>query len=117
MPRPRGSRRRRFSRRPGRRPVPRLIAVIGAAVALETLLLWLRSHRLGGDVVVRCRQGHLFTTIWIPAVSVKALRLGWWRVQRCPVGQHWTIVTPVKEAELSHDERRLAGEHQDIRIP
>ncbi|HEY3729557.1 MAG TPA: hypothetical protein VGL51_20460 [Solirubrobacteraceae bacterium] len=87
------------------------------AVALETLALWLRSHRLGGNVVVRCRQGHLFTTIWIPAASLKSLRLGWWRGQHCPVGHHWTLVTPVTEAELSDEELRVASERHDVRIP
>jgi hypothetical protein len=117
MSRLRGPRRRRFSKRSGRRRAARVVGVAVAAVALETLGLWLRSHRLGGQVVVRCRQGHLFTTIWIPAASVEAIRLGWWRLQRCPVGQHWTIVTPVMEAELSEPDRRLAGERHDIRIP
>jgi hypothetical protein len=90
---------------------------IAAAVLFETGALWVRSHRLGGNVVVRCRDGHLFTTIWIPVASVKSLRLGWWRVQRCPVGHHWTVVTPVKEADLSDDERRTASEHHDLRLP
>ncbi len=93
----------------------RVIAAVGLLV--ETAGLWLRSGRFAGNVIVRCRSGHLFTTIWIPAASVKALRLGWWRVQRCPVGQHWSLVTPVKEAELTDDERRFAREHRDIRVP
>ena len=41
-------------------------------------------------------RGHLFTTIWIPGGSLKSLRFGWWRYQRCPVGHHWSVVTPVK---------------------
>jgi hypothetical protein len=72
---------------------------------------------MGGNVVVRCRDGHLFTTIWVPGASVKSVRLGWWRLQRCPVGNHWSIVTPVKESELSESERRFAHEHQDVRVP
>jgi hypothetical protein len=92
-------------------------AIVIAAVVVEAAGLWFRAHRLAGNVVVRCRQGHLFTTIWIPAVSVKALRLGWWRVQRCPVGHHWSVVTPVDEAGLSGEQRRSAAEHRDIRLP
>ena len=96
----------------------RRVRVIAAlAMLVETGGLWLRSGRLGGNVIVRCRAGHLFTTIWIPAASVKALRLGWWRVQRCPVGHHFSLVTPVKEGELTEDERRFACEHRDIRVP
>jgi hypothetical protein len=85
--------------------------------ALEAAALWKRAHKLGGEVVVRCREGHLFTTIWIPAVSVKALRLGIWRVQRCPVGHHWALVTPVDQVTLSEDERQAARERHDIRLP
>lgn len=92
-----------------------IIAV--AAILAETVGLWLRTGRVGGNVVVRCRQGHLFTTIWIPAVSVKSLRLGLWRVQRCPVGHHWSLVTPVNESQLSGAERASAREHQDVRLP
>ena len=95
----------------------RRLGAIAASVILETAALWARSGRLGGNVVVRCRHGHLFTTIWIPAASLKALRVGWWRVQYCPVGRHWTVVTPVREADLSDGERRGAREHHDIRIP
>lgn len=90
---------------------------IAVAVFFETAALWVRSGRLGGKVIVRCRHGHLFTTIWIPAASVKSLRLGFWRLQHCPVGHHWTVVTPVREADLSDQERRAASEHHDIRVP
>jgi hypothetical protein len=72
---------------------------------------------LGGNTVVRCSQGHLFTTIWIPGASIKSIRLGPWRFQRCPVGRHWALVRPVKEADLSEAERRSANEHRDARVP
>jgi hypothetical protein len=68
-------------------------------------------------VVVRCRKGHLFTTIWVPGVSLKSARLGWWRFQRCPVGKHWVLVTPVRRADLTPEEQRSAAEATDIRIP
>ena len=91
------------------------IAVV--AMVVEAAGLWLRTRRIGGNVIVRCRAGHLFTTIWIPAASVKALRLVWWRVQRCPVGHHWSLVTPVNASELTEGERRSARQHHDIRLP
>jgi hypothetical protein len=93
----------------------RLLVV--AAVLLEPVAMKLRGYRIGGNLVVRCRRGHLFTTRWIPGASLKAVRLGWWRFQRCPVGGHWSLVTPVKESELSDDEKRLAHEQRDARIP
>lgn len=95
----------------------RLSLIVATAALLETVALWAQSGRVGGNVVVRCRRGHLFTTLWIPAASIKSLRLGPWRVQYCPVGRHWTIVRPVREADLSEDERRLAHERHDVRIP
>jgi hypothetical protein len=63
--------------------------------------------------VVRCQQGHLFRTVWVPGVSFKAVRLGNYRVQRCPVGRHWAIVTRVPDTELSDAERRLAEQNDD----
>jgi hypothetical protein len=33
------------------------------------------------------------------------------------VGHHWTLVTPVTEAELSDEELRVASERHDVRIP
>jgi hypothetical protein len=92
-----------------------LLAV--AAIFLEMGGLWLRTRRVGGHLIVRCRSGHLFTTLWIPGASVKSLKLGLWRYQRCPVGRHWALVTPVNPASLTKKERRRAGEDQDLPIP
>jgi hypothetical protein len=86
-------------------------------VLVEAAALKLRAGRFGGRVPVRCRAGHLFTTIWIPGGSLKAVRLGWWRLQRCPVGGHWSIVTPLRRSELTDEEARQAAETRDVRIP
>jgi hypothetical protein len=106
---------RRPARRRGRRRRALLVGVASALV--EMAAVWLRAGRPGGNVVVRCQSGHLYTTIWIPAASIKSVRLGWWRLQRCPVGKHWSIVTPVRESDLTAQERRMARETKDIRIP
>jgi hypothetical protein len=103
------------TRNPGQRR--RAVRIAAVAALAETAGLWLRTRRIGGKLIVRCRAGHLFTTIWIPAASVKSVRLGLWRVQRCPVGRHWSLVTPVNESDLSEDERRFAREHPDIPLP
>src|SRR4051794_31000525 len=95
----------------------RAIRFSAISLAIEAVSLRMRSGRLAGSVVVRCHSGHLYTTIWIPGGSLKAVRLGPWRVQRCPVGRHWSIVTPVKESELGRRERRAAREVRDLRIP
>ncbi len=93
------------------------IAVTVVSLLVEAAVLWNRTGRPAGNVVVRCRSGHLFTTIWIPGVSVKALRLGPWRIQRCPVGRHWSLVWPAKASQLSARELRRAREQRDIRLP
>ena len=95
----------------------RRLAVVVLALLAGTLIARRRGYKIGASVVVRCRQGHLFTTTWIPGLSFKAVRLGWARLQKCPVAQHWTLVTPVKDADLTDEERREAGEHRDIRVP
>jgi len=94
----------------------RRLVLLAAALA-EPLAMKARGYRVGGHLIVRCRSGHLFTTLWIPGVSLKALRFGWWRFQRCPVGHHWTIVTPVKEAELTRLDRWRARRRRDAPVP
>jgi len=92
---------------------------LGLAVvvlAAGTMVARRLGYQVGGDSVVRCRKGHLYTTIWIPGVSLKSIRLGWMRLQYCPVGRHWSLVVPVKDADLSAEERRFAAEHRDIRL-
>jgi hypothetical protein len=92
----------------------------GAAVltGAEAAFVALRRGRLlAVDTVVRCHRGHLFTTYWIPGVSFKSIRLGPVRVQRCPVGGHWSVVTPVNASDLSERERRRARRTRDIPIP
>jgi hypothetical protein len=69
------------------------------------------------DRIVRCGDGHLFTTIWVPFVSFKSVRLGGTRLQRCPIARHWSRVTPVDEATLTPDEIAEARRHHDLRIP
>ncbi len=110
-------RRRRCDRSPGSRKRLPAIMMVGAAVAAETAAVRRRGYGFGGRVVVRCRDGHLFTTLWLPGVSVKALRLGPWRFQRCPVGHHWSLVTPVDRSSLSEDEASAAAGVRDTGLP
>ncbi len=99
------------------RRVPRGLMVAVMVSALLTLLARRRGYHLGLNTVVRCLAGHVFTTIWIPGGSLKAIRFGTARLQRCPVGRHWTLVRPLREADLSDDVRREAKLHRDVRIP
>lgn len=91
--------------------------MVVAVLGVGTLVARRLGYKVGGNCVVRCRQGHLFTTLWIPGVKLKAIDLGIARIQHCPVGRHWTVVFPVRDADLTDDERRFAAEHHDIRIP
>jgi hypothetical protein len=95
------------------RPLVLIVVLLAGGILLARRL----GYTLGGNAVVRCRQGHLFTTIWIPGVKLKAVDLGVARLQRCPVGQHWSLVTPVRDSDLTDEERRFAREHHDVWIP
>jgi hypothetical protein len=110
----RRSRRAAAGPRRGRLRRPLIVAI---SVLSDAIPLWLRGYRIGGNVVVRCRDGHLFTTLWVPGASVKALRFAGWRLQHCPVGHHWSVVTPVRRSDLSTQQERRASEMKDIRIP
>ncbi len=102
-----------------RRRAQRIRFAAGYAIStiLATVLLRRMGYGVGGATTVRCRSGHHFTTWWIPGVSVKAVRLGWWRFQRCPVGPHWSLVSPVRAAGLPRAEARRARARHDLRLP
>jgi hypothetical protein len=100
-----------------RRRRGRAFAIGAAFLFIEAVGLRRKTGRIAGTVVVRCRAGHLFTTIWIPGASLKSVRLGWWRFQRCPVGGHWSFVTPVRPAELTEAERAEARRQSDVPLP
>ncbi len=90
----------------------RAVLVLTAAMVIAGLLGKLKRF----DRPVRCGEGHLFTTIWIPLASLKALRFGKRRFQRCPVGHHWSIVAPL-DASAGAADLELAAAVHDLRIP
>jgi len=95
-----------------------VIGVIAVALVIGTVTARRRGYSgIGGDTIVRCSKGHLFTTIWVPGASLKSIRLGTARFEHCPVGHHWALVTAVKDSDLTDEEKRFAGEHHDVRIP
>jgi len=107
-----------MERTAGRRRWRRVGIVLAlATVVAEALMLRRRGYGLAGEVVVRCRRGHRFTTLWVPGVSLTSLRLGWWRYQHCPVGRHWSLVTPVPLGDLSPDDRAAARSVHDLALP
>lgn len=90
-------------------------------VALLILLGFALAGPLGAfkrfERPVRCRDGHLFTTIWVPFGSLKALRLGRRRFQYCPVGHHWTMVTRLNPASARRKDLIKARKVRDLRLP
>ncbi len=93
-----------------------LIVVVVLLIA-STIVGRRRGYNFGGRTIVRCRQGHVFTTVWVPGASLTSIRLGWARFQHCPVGDHWSLVTPVRDDELTPDERAMAARYHDSPIP
>jgi hypothetical protein len=94
-----------------------IVVAVAVLMILTTRVARQRGYKLGPDTVVRCRDGHLFTTVWIPGASFKAIRLGLVRYQRCPVDGRWTFVTPVRDDDLTDADRMIAAQHRDLRIP
>jgi hypothetical protein len=97
-----------------------LVLVIVGAVALRVGRLsrnQLEGYRFGRDVIVRCRDGHLFMTTWIPMVSFKAVRLGLIRLQYCPVGNHFTAVRLMRDEDLTPAEHLEASRYHDNGVP
>jgi hypothetical protein len=97
-----------------------LVLVIVGAVALRFGRLsraQLQGYRFGRDVIVRCRDGHLFMTTWIPGVSIKAVRLGLVRIQHCPVGNHVVPVRLMRDEDLTPAEHLQASQFHDNGMP
>ena len=99
-----------------RRAIKPVLIIVGV-IAGATLIGRRLGYNFGANTVVRCRKGHIFSTIWIPGVKLKELDLIVARVQRCPVGHHWSLCVPVKDADLTSEEKQFAREHHDIKIP
>lgn len=94
-----------------------ILAVAALFVLLRTLAARRAGYQLGRHTVVRCQEGHLFTTTWIPGASFKAVRLGMTRYQRCPVDGRMTFISPVRDEDLTDRDRLTAAQHRDTRIP
>jgi hypothetical protein len=95
-----------------------VIAVAVLAVLLAAVVVAGRAGPSEGfERIARCRAGHLFDSTVIPMASFKAIRLGRRRFQRCPVGNHWTLVSWVDPASLTPRELAEARSIHDTRVP
>ena len=66
--------------------------------------------------IVRCASGALYSTIWVPMISVTAVRLGDTRLQCCPVHHRWERARRVDPSTLTGDERVAAAAVRDVGI-
>ena len=101
-----------FSSHGAHLPMEVAVPVIAAVVLVKVVVSRLSGRpALGGEIVVRCRRGHLFTTYWSPLGSFTSIRLGPARFQHCPVGDHWSLVRPVKDSDLTPEDRQIARQN------
>jgi len=67
--------------------------------------------------IVQCSQGHYFSTIWMPFGSLKAIRLGDRRIQKCPLCHRFRSVVQVEPDQLTEEELTAAKNLKDSKIP
>lgn len=85
-----------------------ITVVVVAGVAAANLSMRRAGYHVPGTTVVRCDGGHLFTTLWIEG-GRKAVRVGpALRYQWCPACLRWATIRPVKDTELTDEQRRAA---------
>jgi hypothetical protein len=92
-----------------RRAATTILIAAGVAVG-GTLIARRLGYNLGTNTIVRCRQGHVFTTIWIPGIKLKEVDL-------VVARSHWSLVVPVRAETLSAEDRDFALSHHDAKIP
>jgi hypothetical protein len=92
-----------------------LVAIVCVVLVVVAMGRSVTGH--GTQRIARCRAGHLFTSTVVPGASLKAVRLGTVRFQRCPVGHHWSIVGWVDPATLTPDQLAEARSHHDFPLP
>lgn len=88
-----------------------LIIIVAAAIiafAVGAMVASRKGYKEGGEVVARCGRGHVFTTVWVDRFTYRRVDLGFAKIQRCPVGDHLTVVRPVDMSELTPEEKKQA---------
>lgn len=103
----------------------RLGACLAAVIAVGSLAARTRTRRrergayatAGEQTTVRCCAHHLFMTMWAPESAFTVGRYGPMRMQRCPVAEHWSLVTPADPARLTEEQRSAAAAFHDERLP
>jgi hypothetical protein len=95
--------------------IPIIVVIVAALLsfAAGAVIARRRGYTEPVETIARCRRGHLFTTVWVSKTAGRKLDLGWARVQRCPVGHHWTLVTRVDASGLTAEEKKIARKHRE----
>jgi hypothetical protein len=93
------------------------IVVVVLAIYFFAYLMKQKGYSFGKNTIVKCGKGELYTTIWIPGGSLKAIRWGMIRYQWCPVGKHFSSARIMRASDLSNEEIAIAGQVHDIYIP
>jgi hypothetical protein len=93
-----------------------VVLITGALVAWLLMPARRADDGPGTGVVARCLAGHVFTTMWGPPAPARKAGIGPVRLQYCPVGEHWTLVTPVRPEDLTPAEWRLARRCHDASV-
>jgi hypothetical protein len=66
---------------------------------------------------VRCSEGHVYGSRWVPMVSLKAIRLGNARFQHCPVCHRRRMTTRVPPDQLTVEVLAAAAAIHDGPLP
>ena len=95
------------------------LAVILAWLAvfiIPTQLIISKGLHFGKNVPVSCKSEHLYQTIWIPGISLKAFRWGRVRYQYCPIGKHWSWTHQLDRKARTPEALLDASKVHDLRI-
>jgi len=63
--------------------------------------------------IVHCSGGAYYESKWVPLASLKAIRLGNRRLQRCPVHHKWEVTVKVPDDLVTPEIREQAAQHRD----
>lgn len=67
-------------------------------------------------VPVICSEGHVYGSVWVPLASLKAIRLGNRRLQRCPICGRFRMTRRVPPEEQTPEVLAAAEQRHDTRL-
>ena len=91
------------------------MVVLIVLLVAQTIVARRRGYRLGARVVVRCRR--VICSRPYPGRVLQSCSLGLVEVSALPGRQALVADTPVKESDLTEEQRRAAHEATDVPVP